>query len=181
MPKKKTPANHRPAVILTDADGLADNTKSALLVLDISRQEIESGNVASALERLMVMSDSREVAYRYKESLLFQVGGYDGDRRELPEIPEVRAFFTRLVQEWPHWLWFLHRNVGAIPLLLALLCQVRIVRSNQGYGTKFLHLDELQQCLFDLLQRGQALFDAFDVTNEEIEASFSSAVAELER
>ena len=53
---------------------------------------------------------------RYRESLVFIVCGYDEDPRELAEIPQVRAFFARLVQEWPHWLWFLARGVGVVGL-----------------------------------------------------------------
>lgn len=167
------------SLIRTDADGLADNTEPAVLVLDLTRREIESGNVASALERLMVMADTREAALRYRESLLIQVTGYEADRRELPEIPEVRAFFARLTREFPHWLWFLHRRVGAIPLLLALLCKVKIHRAAGSYGTEFLDLNELQRCLLDLFARGNALFEVFDIPDEDAEASANSAVADL--
>lgn len=166
-------------IIRTDADGLADNTGSALLVLDLSRREIESGNVASALERLMVMADTRESALRYRESLLFQVSGYETDRRELPEIPEVRTFFDALSREWPHWLWFLHRGVGAIPLLLALLCRVKVRRAIGSYSTEFIDPEELKRRLMDLFGRGNALFDAFDISDRDAESSANSAIAEL--
>lgn len=51
-------------VICTDTDGIAANTESAMVVLDISRREIESGNISSALDRLLVLSDTREAADR---------------------------------------------------------------------------------------------------------------------
>ena len=167
------------SLIRTDADGLAANTEAAVLVLDITRREIESGSVASALERLLVMVDNREAVYRYREALLIQVTGYEADRRELPEIPEVRAFFARLTREWPHWLWFLHRQVGAIPLLLALLCRVKIHRAAGAYGTEFVDPDELQRRLMDLFGRGNALFEAFDIPDEDAEASANSAIADI--
>ncbi len=164
---------------MTSADGLAENTAPALLVLDLTRNEIEFGNVASALERLMALTDTRESALLYRESLLFQVSGYDHDARELPEIPEVRAFFARLTQEWPHWLWFLHRGTGAIPLLFALLCQVTIHRAVGAYGTEFLDSKEVNRCIVDLVERGSALFNAFAISKGDAEESTQSAVAEI--
>lgn len=169
-----------PSIILTDAEGLAHNSDEALIVLDITRHEIESGNIASVLERLHVLTDSAENVRRYREALVFQVGGYDSDPRELPEIPEVRAFFRSLASEWPHWLWFLHRGVGAIGLLMALLCRVRIVRSSKGsFETEFESISELQGTLVDLLERGNALFAAYDISESEAADSATSAVDEL--
>ncbi|HNC53746.1 MAG TPA: chlororespiratory reduction 6 domain-containing protein, partial [Accumulibacter sp.] len=165
---------------LTDAEGFAHNSDEALIVLDITRHEIESGTIASALERLHVLTDSAENVRRYRESLVFQVGGYDDDPRELPEIPEVRAFFRRLAAEWPHWLWFLHRGVGAIGLLMALLCRVRVVRGSKGsFGTEFESVSELQGTLVELLDRGNALFAAYDISESEAAESATSAVDEL--
>lgn len=169
-----------PRLIYTDADGLASSGDPALIVLDITRQEVERGNIASVLERLHVMTDSVENIHRYRETLVFQVGGYDGDSRELPEIPEVRTFFHDLIAEWPHWFWFLHRGVGAITLLMSLLCRVRTVRGAGGtFGTEFEDMGELQGTLGDLFDRGNALFDAYGVSDADVAESANSAVNDL--
>lgn len=76
---------------MTVAEGLAANIESALLVLLISRHEIETGNYTSSLERLLVMADSRENTLRYRESLLLQITGYDADRRELRSLRCVNS------------------------------------------------------------------------------------------
>lgn len=85
-----------PKIILmrTDADGLANFNEDALVVLDLTRTEIEAGNISSALERLMALTDSKETALRFQESLLIHITGYDNDPRELVEVPEVRAFLA---------------------------------------------------------------------------------------
>ena len=167
------------SITRTDADGLASFTDAAMLVLYLSREEVESANVASALERLHIIVDTRESAMRYRESLVFIVCGYDEDPRELAEIPQVRAFFARLVQEWPHWLWFLARGVGAIGLFMSLLCRVKIHRSPGHYGTEFEDLAEVGAVMGDLFERGNAMFYAYGITTEQADASAESAVAEL--
>ena len=167
------------SITLTDADGLASFTDAAMLVLYLSREEVESGNVASALERLHIIADTRESAMRYRESLVFIVCGYDDDPRELAEIPQVRAFFARLVQEWPHWLWFLARGVGAVGLFMSLLCTVKIHRSPGSFGSEFLDSAEMGAILGDLFERGNAIFYAYGITAQEANESAASAIAEL--
>jgi hypothetical protein len=167
-------------IILTDADGLESFTKDAMVVLALTRQEVESGHFASALERLHVLAGSRESAMRYQESLIFIVEGYDDDPRELQEIPEVREFFSKLTGHWPHWLWFLNRQLGSIPLLMSLLCKSEIRRDSSGViGVEILDMNELQTKLLDLLGRGNAMFACFGITDEQANASVQSALDKL--
>lgn len=170
-----------PKILLmrTDADGLANFNEEALVVLDLTRTEIEAGNISSALERLMALTDSKETALRFQESLLIHITGYDNDPRELVEVPEVRAFFGKLIQQWPNWLWFLMRSVGAIPLLMGLICQVKVNRREDLVGMEFLDRHELAQKMLDLFERGNAMFLAFGITPAQSEASAASACAEL--
>ena len=173
-------------VRITDADGFArlaaepagDKT---LLVLDITKADINSCNVASVLERLFVLTDTKNAVYRFRECLIFQVAGYDTDRRELPEIESVRLFFQRLVAEWPHWPWFLARGLGALGLLMSLLCDVRIVRGRPGtgFGTEFEDGQQFIHTFHDLVLRQEAMLDAFDVDDVMREASFASAADEI--
>lgn len=173
--------NTSPFIILTDAHGLESSTKDALVVLALTREEIESGLFASALERLHVLAGSRESALRYRESLVFVVDGYDDDPRELQEIPEVRVFFASLTIHWPHWLWFLTRRTGSITLLMSLLCDSEICRDSRGViGVEFLDADDLSRKLMDLFARGNAMFDCFDITDDQAKASAQSALAELQ-
>lgn len=96
--------NHAPtpSVVRADDAGLAAYEGDALLVLEISKREIDTGKITSSLERLHAIAESREAALRYRECLVIQVVGYDADPRELAVISKVRAFFTQLTQEWPH-------------------------------------------------------------------------------
>ena len=176
MSKKKRTSR----IVIGGSEALHAFTNRDGVVLHISREEVESGAFGSALERLMALSDSREEILRNRESLDFCVSGYESDSRELAEIPEVRAYFAMLVQQWPHWLWFLPRKIGAISLLLSLLCDVRIHRAAGSFGVEFTNLPQLSAVMADLLERGIALFQAFDISEEDAEASANSAVQELE-
>lgn len=167
-------------ITFTDADGLADNEELAIVILSIRREDIETGNLASALERLHVLTDSRENVLRYREALVFQVDGYDDDPRELSEIPEVRAYFRKLTDEWPHWVWFLHRRLGAIPLLFALLCRVTVLRGpDTERQTAFESTEEMRGVMLELMQRGMSLFDTYEIPSLDIDAAVVSALIDL--
>jgi len=163
-----------------DADALARQDEPAIIILDISREEILSGNIAGTLERLQVLTATVESLRRYRECLVFQVGGYDDDPRVIVEIPEIRDFFAELCQAWPYWLWFLRRGIGAVPLLMSLLCKVEVLRDLDGsVGTEFLDMGELKTRLIGLFTQANTLFEAFQILPGEVIASAQSAAEEL--
>jgi len=175
-------ADQRPVVYLTaDTESLYDLEEPVIVLLQISREEIERQYIGSVLERLLALTDSKELMLRYRERLIFTVAGYDSDPRELAEIEPVRDFFKRLTQQWPHWLWFLSRDFGSIGLLLALLIKVDITREGGGIRTRFVSEKEQKQVLFDLFSRGNALFRAYDLPVEECDKSADSALASIYR
>lgn len=171
----------RTQVEIGGANDLASNTEPKFVVLHISRSEIEACNIASAHERLLVLIDSPENVLLYRESLTFMVSGYDHDERELPEIPEVRAYFKRLAADWPHWLWFLARGCGALPLLISCLCSVVVHRSHIPgiFTTEFIDPKQVQCVLLDLVGRGNALFSAMNISFELADESLESALQEV--
>lgn len=173
---------HDPNAIHLDiatALDLQHNTQPALVLLQISSQEIHTANIAPALERLHALADTAESARLYRNSLFFVVQGYDDDPRELCEVPQVRAFFARLAQEWPHWLWFLARDTGTVALLFSLLCSVRVHRSGKQTAIEFPSREELAACIEDLAGRSEAFYAGFGISNDEYASSLQSALREL--
>lgn len=146
------------------------------VVLEVAAREIASQNIASSLERLHALSDTAEAALRFQEKLFISVQGFDHDPRELVEIPQVRAFFTRLADAWPHWFWFLSRESGDISLLLALLCPIKVHRQVEQFGVEFVDQAALAAQINSLLSRGVALFEAFDISPAQAQASADSAL-----
>lgn len=171
---------NKSVLVITDADGLVENSEPAFIIVDIARNIVESGNISSVLERLHILTDSAENVRLYRESMTFIFSGFDNDPRELPEIPEVVTFMRKLCEAWPHWLWFLTRDTGSIALLMALLCKVRVLRSEGGeFATEFEHIVEVEEKLQDLIQRGRTLYSTYRIAQEDIDESISSAVREL--
>lgn len=163
-----------------DAQEMAKQDAPAIIILDISREEILAGDSSGALERLRVLTDSAENLRRYRECLIFQVRGYDEDPRVIVEIPEIRAFFDTLSQTWPYWLWFLRRDLGAVALFMSLLCRVEVLRDVDGsVGTEFLDMGELKSRLIDLFTRANPLFEAFQISPGEVISSAQSAAEEI--
>ena len=172
--------DNQPRIRYVDADELARQDEPAIIILDISREEIVAGNISSALERLEVLTATVENLRRYRECLVFQVRGYDDDPRVIVEIPEIRRFFAKLCQEWPHWLWFLRRGIGAVPLLMSLLCKIEVLRDLDGsVGTEFLDMGELKTRLIEIFAQANILFEAFQISPGEVIASAQSAAEEL--
>lgn len=166
--------------IITDADGLMRNEEDGVVVLAISRKEIEEQNYTSALERLMVLSDSDMNIWRYRESLCIWVQGYDEDVRELGEIPEVRSYFAKLVVEWPLWPWFLAQGIEQNALLISLLCTFDITRHENGDIAVQLHSeDEARDTIVDLTSRTKALLLGFGIEEASIDATLTDATSEM--
>lgn len=119
--------------LLTDADGLAAHaSKGDAVALLVTRSEIERGTVGDVVDRLMVLSDSRENVVRFAHQVALVVDGYDHDPRELVQIPEVVAFFRAVDAAWPYWLHFMSPEHESLQLALHLLVDLTPVRASGG-------------------------------------------------
>jgi hypothetical protein len=111
---------------MTDADGFEpESSQHDLIVLAISRREVETGQWASALERLLKITDSQSAARSLQGRLVVMFQGYDADRRSLAEIAEVRAYMRGLTSAWPFWITFLLPDPEAVGPVLSLLVDMR--------------------------------------------------------
>lgn len=158
---------------------MANLKEPANLVLQIPRAKIEAQNIASTLEKLLVLSDTHESAMLRKACLALSVSGYDNDPRELCEIPEVRSFFKRLTHEWPFWFWFLARDAGQISLLMSLVCEVKVHRQGMMFGIEF---DEqhLRATIGRMLSGSTPMFIALDIPPTVANESTTTALQELQ-
>lgn len=92
------------------------------LYILISREEVEAQDLTAPLATLKSLIASPEVARSYMENVDIVFGGYDGDSREMFEIPEVRNYAYNLDGDFPYWLFFLSKyGLGLQCLLLCFL------------------------------------------------------------
>lgn len=163
----------------TNIDGLVENSQPAIVVLMIGRDHIETGNIAEALTSLHVLADSPESAALYRECLSIVVDGYNEDPRAIWEIPEVRDYFARLTNEWPHWTWFMARGCGDLQRLFYLLCDVETQHKDNRFYVRFSDLGQVCATLEGFIERGHALFDFYKISIKDRMASTNSAVMEI--
>ena len=50
------------------------------------------------------------------------VSGYDDDKRELVDVPEVRKFLAEFTVQWPYWAFFLNQVDDSILILGSCTC-----------------------------------------------------------
>lgn len=110
---------------LTNGDRMmADAEGADIILLSFSKKEVVEGNIGDALDRLLQLSDSRELTEKFTNSISFMFEGWDIDNREIYEIPECVSFFRKLTVEWPFWFHFLEKECGSLLTLITLLCDV---------------------------------------------------------
>lgn len=94
---------------------------ASLAVCVITRAEVERGLVGAVVDRLMMLTDEDAPALQLEGNLMLVFDGYDGDPRELYEMPDVRAFVRVVTDAWPFWFHFLDRTSSGPAVLLSLL------------------------------------------------------------
>lgn len=95
--------------------------RADLVVLDISRQEVESGNIGPAQDRLLNLTDTPANIHKFASSLVLMFSGYDDDPRELDQVPGVAAYMRRLNEFWPYWFHYLIKDSSVLGLVVKLL------------------------------------------------------------
>ena len=101
------------------------NGNTFCMMNDISRKEIEQQDISSMLKILYPLKRPIK-AIRYFERLNLCISGYNNDKRELWEIPEVRSYIRLLDEKFPYWFYFSSR-IAKIPLFVFVtfcLCNV---------------------------------------------------------
>lgn len=93
-----------------------------MLIVVVSRRDVEASEIMPTLGVLRRFTESPDMARELFERVDIVFHGYDHDRRELFEIPEVRNFVHRLDGQFPFWLYFLSKyHIGLQCLLLCFL------------------------------------------------------------
>jgi hypothetical protein len=169
--------------LMTDGPGFdAAAADADFVVLSISRQEVEAGNVSDALDRLLNLSDNATHVRNFEDRLAITIAGYDADPRELHQIPEVVTFFRRLSGYWPYWLHFAEKHGNTIGLVFWLLCDVEVVVSGAGgVGFNFKSPDALRSAMLSLFAAQNALYEAHGLGEAANKVMTAKVMAAFER
>lgn len=127
-----------------------DGEMPELILLEISREVMRSGDSRTVLARLRQLTSDRSTVMTGCGRLFLMVSGYDEDERPLPAVAEYGSFMQSLMRDWPYFGWFCaldsdlpHEALMSLPpstlpggtfttLLLAGACDTRPERANDG-------------------------------------------------
>ena len=153
--------------------------KDDILVITITRESVMTADIVPMFEKLTTLSSTREAALKWEGTLTFVFEGWDNDPREtaeIPEIPEIRAYFATLTEAWPHWLHFGEKIEDTIPHVLRLLCRGRFERIRPDLvGWRFADFDDIKRVLSSLFCGQNVMYDQLalpEEINERIESTF---------
>lgn len=166
--------------IYTDADGFdAAVGAGDLVVVSITRDEVTNGSVGTVVERLMLLSDTKENAVRFCGRLSFSFGGWESDPRELYQIPEVVSYFREITRQWPFWLHFLEKHGDSIGLTVMLLNDVKPVFTKGGRRVAAIDPQALRTTLLKLFDGMNILYDNLgldEALNRQVTAEVVAAI-----
>lgn len=153
--------------------------KDDLVVIEIARESVVTGEIQYTLEKLNWLSASREACFKWEGTLTFYFDGWLHDPRETAEIPEIRAFFRQVTEAWPYWFHFCEKVDDTLMHVLRLLCQGQYVRRQAGVVTwSFDDLSELTTQMMRLFSGQNRLYDHFGLP-ERMNERISQEIAQL--
>lgn len=97
---------------------------SKVVVVTIEREDIESQNTGPALASLNRLITSKQALEASNGTISLLMSGYDNDPRELHLIPEVRAYFQALDEEFPFWFHICTRIEHSLRMVFTMLVEL---------------------------------------------------------
>jgi hypothetical protein len=88
--------------------------------LTFTHQEVRSGRVGAAVDRLMDLTDTPQACAQNMSRFRLAFSGYSTSPHELAQIPDVASFFQKVTEQWPYWLHFLSPQPENMATLLNL-------------------------------------------------------------
>jgi hypothetical protein len=109
-----------------------------VVVVTITRADIEQRNTAPALASLNQLVASPDALAASNGTISLMVGGYDSDPRELHMIPEVRDYFKALDEDFPYWFHVCTRIEHSLRMLFMMLADMTpVIGAAHPTGAQF--------------------------------------------
>jgi hypothetical protein len=91
------------------------------IMLGVSREEVENLDIRRMKNNLECLLKI-DYAKKFCERIDITVSGYDEDKKELCEFPEVRTFIFLLDKEFPYWFFYLSKFSTSLRFITFSLC-----------------------------------------------------------
>jgi len=145
------------------------------IYLEFSKQEVLAGLIGTAVERLMLLSDSRENVEKFRGRVSFVFDGYGADPREIYDIPEIVKYLNAMTNAWPFWYHFLEKDAESVGMLTLALANAHAVSQSGGVTSVNVDLDRLRAAMMRLYDGMNVLHEAMDI-DESINMSITEEV-----
>jgi hypothetical protein len=113
------------------------------------RSEVEALNLDPFLDRFGAdaVPGGQKLA-SLMGSLVFFVDGFNDEPAEIYAIPEIRAFYARLHEEWPYWLYFADLHTESLQMVVACLLKNISGKFERGAPMSQLVIDPMELIQF---------------------------------
>jgi len=166
---------------LDDFWNIGHNAKdNDLIILHVTRTEIETRNVRVFASTIKRLSASRTILCNSMGKIDFLIMGYDEDKRELYEIPEVRLWIKIMVdgvKELAYFLW-LDDYAQGIVTIAACLCNAKKIDDQRVEFTDIIPLLEFMDQQFEGLNELTETFNIEDY-NKPVSMRFGNKIREI--
>jgi hypothetical protein len=100
-------------------------SEASLLVFAVPKSEVVSGDLSTLVALVKKLTKNKEMTISKRSSAEIFFPEYDFDPRELYQIPEVRQWFRKTIDEEFPWFYFLNHDKGiGLTLLYCCACKV---------------------------------------------------------
>jgi len=140
------------------------------ILFQFSRPAIEAGDFSGFLDAFGLERLPTGPALRpFFNSFAFMADGFDEDRREIYEIPQIRAFYRSFRQAWPFWFFACDLEMPSLQAMtFCCLPSLQVVR-REGAPIQRVRLDqgELANFVRDNFSGMNLLFQRAGMTERE--------------
>jgi hypothetical protein len=88
------------------------------LNITISKESVLNNDFTEPMNILRQLTSNKSVIEYFRERVDISFDGYNNNREELYEIPEVRNYVKELDNLFPYWLYFLSKNGSGLFVII---------------------------------------------------------------
>jgi hypothetical protein len=92
------------------------------VVVPIRREYLKTLDMQPLLEFLNMLLADAETVHSFRGRIGFDLEGFEDEKRDPEDIPELRNYLRTVSEQFPYWFWFMETRSPRLKLLLYCLC-----------------------------------------------------------